>query len=144
MALRVFNLLQKIGTICLHPARSVSNGCAQEAHSKPVSFKFDTTNSESAREDAPDHLNRLDTKPVIVGLLRTNASIASALNHDRCLAASHNAHESFIRCTERFSAKKALPDILSNGNATGEALAIESAEGTESECERLKGMYSPH
>jgi hypothetical protein len=38
-----------------------------------------------------------------------------------------------------------LPDILSNGNATGEALAIESAEGTESESERLEGaMYSPH
>ena len=87
---------------------------------------------------------RLCTKPA-VGLFHTSASIVSALNHDRCLAASHNAQESFIRCTERFSAKKALPDILSNGNATGEALAIESAEGTESESERLEGaMYSPH
>jgi hypothetical protein len=46
-----------------------------------------------------------------------------------------------------FAAQNALvqTDILSNGNATGEALAIESAEGTESECERLKGaMYSRH
>ena len=57
VALRVFKLLRKLGAICLHPARSVSNGCAQEAHSKPVSFKFDTTKSESARDDAPDHLH---------------------------------------------------------------------------------------
>lgn len=109
VALRVFNLLQKIGTICLHPARSVSNGCAQEAHSKPVSFKFDTTNSESAREDAPDHLNRLDTKPVIVGLLRTNASIASALKPrqmprgiPQCTRKLHSLHRT-LQCKESFA-----------------------------------------
>ena len=92
-----------------HPARSVSNGCAQEAHSKPVSFKFDTTNSESAREDAPDHLNRLDTKPVIVGLLRTNASIASALKPrqmprgiPQCTRKLHSLHRT-LQCKESFA-----------------------------------------
>ncbi len=35
---------------------------------------------------------RLYTKPA-VGLLHTNASIVSALNHDRCLAASHTAQK---------------------------------------------------
>jgi hypothetical protein len=74
-----------------------------------------------------------------VGLLHTSASIVSAINHGWCVPASHNAQKASYtyHCTERLHAKKAFPGIWSNGNSTSEAVAIESTERTERECERL-------